>query len=246
MERQMRLAALALLLALGLVLPRAAQAECRLALALAMDVSRSVDAKDFAIQTQGLADALEAPEIRTAFFAPAGDVALAVYQWSGEDYQQVLVGWTVIREPADLGPVVALLRGLKPPELRLNTALGRGLEFGRDLLAQAPDCDRHVLDVQGDGQNNSGPAPGRVYAQGGWDGITVNGLAIGSHELQLPDYFRNTLIRGPGAFVELALRHSDYPQAIRRKLQRELTEAVAALDCRGNAGFQTRSCRIFR
>lgn len=236
----------ALVLTVCLCLPQAVRAECRLALALAMDVSRSVDAKDFAIQTQGLADALEAPEIQTAFFAPAGDVALAVYQWSGEAYQEVLVGWTEIREPADLGPVVARLRGLKPPELRLNTALGRGLEFGRDLLDTAPDCDRRVLDVAGDGRNNAGPTPERIYALGGWEGITVNGLAIGSHELQLPDYFHASLIRGPGAFVELALRHTDFPQAIRRKLQRELTEAVATLDCPEAAGGAPRSCRIFR
>ncbi|WP_395539410.1 DUF1194 domain-containing protein [Neotabrizicola sp. sgz301269] len=240
----MRFAALVLTVCLSL--PQAVRAECRLALALAMDVSRSVDAKDFAIQTQGLADALEAPEIETALFAPAGDVALAVYQWSGEEYQEVLVGWTEIREPADLGPVVALLRGLKPPELRLNTALGRGLEFGRDLLASAPACERRVLDVAGDGRNNAGPTPERIYALGGWEGITVNGLAIGSHELQLPDYFHASLIRGPGAFVELALRHTDFPQAIRRKLQRELTEAVAALDCPEAAGGAPRSCRIFR
>ena len=30
------------------------------------------------------------------------------------------------------------------------------------------------------------------------------------------------MIRGPGAFVEVAPRQTDYPQAIRRKLLREL------------------------
>lgn len=237
--------ALILVLLLAL-LPARAQADCRLALALAMDVSRSVDAKDFAIQTEGLALALETPEIETAFFAPAGDVALAVYQWSGEDYQEVVVDWTMIARPADLPPVIAALRALAPPDVRLNTALGRGLEFGRSLLDAAPPCDRRVLDVAGDGRNNTGPTPERIYALGGWEGITVNGLAIGSHELNLPDYFHASLIRGPGAFVELALRHTDFPQAIRRKLLRELTEAVSALDCRDLAEIPTRFCRVFR
>jgi hypothetical protein len=35
-------------------------------------------------------------------------------------------------------------------------------------------------------------------------------------------YFQTEVIRGPGAFVELALRQTDYPDAILRKLLREL------------------------
>lgn len=236
-----------LLLALLLMLlPLPASAQCRLALALAMDVSRSVDARDFAIQTEGLALALEAPEIRTAFFAPAGDVALAVYNWSGEDYQLLLVDWVLIRRPEDLIPVIETLRRSERPEVKLTTALGRGIAFGRDLLLRAPDCARRVLDVSGDGSNNAGPSPTVVYQEAGWDGITVNALAIGSHELQLRDYFTRTLIRGPGAFVEFAPRTEDYPQTIRRKLLRELTELISRLDCPAGPEFPTRPCARFR
>ncbi|WP_225029788.1 DUF1194 domain-containing protein [Xinfangfangia pollutisoli] len=239
-------ARLALCLLCLLVAAPPARAACRLALALAMDVSRSVDARDFAIQTGGLADALARPDIARAFFAPAGDVALAVYEWSGETHQQVLIDWVVIARPEDLAPVIATLRGLRPPAEKLSTALGRGLAFGRDLLVRAPPCDRQVIDVSGDGRNNAGPTPERIYAQGGWEGITVNGLAIGSHELQLTEYYHASVIRGPGAFVELALRQSDYPEAIRKKLMRELTEAVSVLDCRRGLEFPTEACRIFR
>jgi hypothetical protein len=235
-----------LLALLLLLLPAPAAAECRLALALAMDVSRSVDAKDFVIQTEGLAAALEAPEIVAAFFAPAGDVALSVYQWSGEDYQELVIDWTLIAEPEDLPPVIAEIRRLRPPELRLPTALGAGLDFGRLLLDRAPPCDKRVLDVAGDGRNNAGPTPDKIYASGGWDGITVNGLAIGSHELRLTEYFHATLIRGPGAFVELANRHTDFPKAIRRKLLRELVEAVALMPCRPGPEIPTLACPDFR
>jgi len=234
------------LLCLFLILAAPVRAECRLALALAMDVSRSVDAKDFVIQTEGLAAALEAPDIVTAFFAPAGDVALAVYQWSGEDYQELVIDWTLIAEPEDLPAVIAGIRRLRPPEVRLPTALGAGIDFGRALLDRAPPCDARVLDVAGDGRNNAGPTPEKIYARGGWEGITVNGLAIGSHELRLTEYFRSTLIRGPGAFVELATRHTDFPEAIRRKLLRELVDTVAFLHCPRHAAILTPSCRDFR
>lgn len=194
---------------------------------MAMDVSRSVDAADYAIQMQGLADALEAPEVQAALFAPGEDVALALYQWSGATHQEDLSGWVMVRSPADLAPLVALLRGRVQPDLRLNTGLGAGLAHGRALLAAAPVCRRRVLDMAGDGRNNDGPPPEAVYAQGGWDGITVNALAIGQHELGLADYFRDRLIRGPGAFVVLAPRQADFPAAIRRKLVRELTESLS-------------------
>ncbi len=200
---------------------------CRLALALAMDVSRSVDARDFAIQTQGLADALEAPEVQEALFAPGEPVALAIYQWSGESYQEDLADWHLILTPDDLRPLVALLRGMSPPLIRQNTALGAGLDHGRILLARAPDCRRHVLDMAGDGRNNAGPTPVAIYGRGGWEGITVNGLAIGAHELGIESYYRSTVIRGPGAFVAFALRQEDFPETIRRKLVRELTESLS-------------------
>ena len=42
----------------------AAAAECRLALSLGLDVSSSVDAREYRLQTEGLAAALIAPEVR--------------------------------------------------------------------------------------------------------------------------------------------------------------------------------------
>ena len=47
----------------------AAQADCRQALALGLDVSGSVDAQDYALQMQGLAAALEHPQVRAALLS---------------------------------------------------------------------------------------------------------------------------------------------------------------------------------
>jgi hypothetical protein len=82
-----------------------------------------------------------------------------------------------------------------------------------------------VIDVSGDGQNNSGIDPAVVYANGFGD-IRVNGLAIRSYERDVVAYYREQVIRGPGAFVEEADSFEDFPRAIRRKLIRELTERI--------------------
>jgi len=216
---------------LAALAPSAGAADCRLALALAMDVSRSVSGKDYGIQTRGLLDALADPAIRDAFLGPAGHVALMVYEWSGEGYQIVTLPWTAIASEADLDAAMRMLEVNTRQSDAYPTALGAGLEFGLRMLDERRDCAFRTLDVSGDGRSNSGTPPAWVFERNDWGDIVVNGLAIEQHEDGLTDYYRREVIRGPGAFVETARTHADFPPAIRRKLLRELTQAVVgALD----------------
>jgi hypothetical protein len=195
---------------------------CRLALALAVDISRSIDSQDYIIQTEGLAHALEDPEIRRAILAADGEVALAIYYWSGRGYQDLVQPWVLLDSPKALDSVIWTVRRTPRPLARLATALGDALRYGNELMSDAPDCQRRVIDVAGDGRNNEGISVARTYEREDFTGITVNGLAVGEHEADILDYYRTAVIRGPGAFVESAPRQEDYPAAIRRKLLREL------------------------
>ncbi len=199
-----------------------ALAECRLALALAVDVSRSVDAGDYRIQTEGLALALEDAEVRAALLPPGGEVALMVYQWSGRSHQEVILPWTLITGPQDVAAAVAAVRAVPLPKDRQATALGYALVYGAEVMAEAPPCTYRVLDVAGDGRNNEGISVESAYRRVDFGDIVVNGLAIGEHEADVDEYYRDEVIRGPGAFVEVATKQKDYPRAIRRKLLREL------------------------
>jgi Protein of unknown function (DUF1194) len=216
-------------LALGLAVlmtgPVAAQ-DCRLALLLAVDVSRSISLADYAVQQDGLLAALDDPAIRAALFGPGDPVALSVFEWSGRTDQRLLADWTLIRTPDDLAGLAAAVAAGRLDANRQATALGRALEFALTQLDGAPPCAARVLDVSGDGQNNEGIKPADIYARGGWDGVRVNGLAIGEHEAGLVDYYRTQVIRGAGAFVEVAPRQTDFPAAIRRKLLRELAPVM--------------------
>jgi len=216
-------AALLLLALLGGAGPAVA---CRLALALGFDVSSSVDAADYAIQRDGIVAALEAPEIRRAFLAPDEPVALAIFEWGARQRQVLVVDWLVVREAADLDRVAETLRlrgDLRPWE---PTAIGAALSYARELFAAAPSCAARTLDLSGDGRNNDWLAPARVYAREDFGDILVNGLAIGGHEADIAAYYAREVIRGPGAFVVTARTHTDFPPAIRRKLERELTGPV--------------------
>lgn len=208
------------LVAISLAAP--ARADCRLALALAVDVSRSIDSRDYVIQTEGLAQALSDKDVRAAIFGPEGDVALAIYYWSGRGDQRLVQPWVVLDSPEALDAAIWEVRRTPRPAVLLATALGEALSFGLELMTNAPDCARRVIDVAGDGRNNEGISVARTYEREDFSGITVNGLAVGEHEADIPDYYAEEVIRGPGAFVEVAPRQSDYPDALRRKLLREL------------------------
>lgn len=199
-----------------------ASADCRLALLLAVDVSRSVDAADYVIQTDGLATALEDPEVKAEILSAEGETALAVYYWSGGNHQEIVVPWQIVQTPAHLASVVAQVRAKPRPAVNLPTALGWALVYAKDYLDEAPVCTRRVLDVAGDGQNNDGISAASAYRRADFSDIVVNGLAIGEHESGVAAYYRDEVIRGIGAFVEFAPTQADYPRAIRRKLLREL------------------------
>lgn len=197
-------------------------AECRLALALGLDVSRSVSDSAYALQVQGVQAALADNVVRAAILEPDGTVALAIYEWSGNREQKVVVNWTLLHNEADIDAVIAEL-GTVQRSFSGITAVGRALFFGGRLLLGAPDCAARVLDLSGDGRNNDGEKPARIYARFNFDGITVNGLAIGGLELGILEYYQTEVIRGPGAFVAYAEDWRDFPRVFRRKLLRELT-----------------------
>lgn len=217
----------------GLALAAPAAAGCRIALALAFDVSRSVSNKEYGIQVSGLVAALADPVVRAAFLRPRDHVAITVYEWSGRDYQAVIVGWSDIRSGADLDAVSAQMMAHERWPKGLATGLGAAVEFGLALFDSAPACDKRVLDVAGDGRNNDGLQLADIFARANSGDLVINALAIGQHESDLVDYFQAELIRGPGAFVEVARQHTDFPVAIRRKLIRELTDQLASLRAPG-------------
>lgn len=215
-------------LGLGALVAGVAQpaAACRLALALALDVSSSVDATEDALQRGGLAAALVAPDVQAAFLDPGEPVALAVYEWSGRQKQVLLQDWALIRSAADLRAVSARIAASSRSHDDFPTALGYALGFGATLLGRAPDCAAATLDVSGDGENNEGFGPRKAQAAFPFDGVTVNGLVVRATPTDGRDdlvaYYRDAVIHGPGAFVEVAGGFADFERAMRAKLIREL------------------------
>lgn len=203
-----------------------AEAACRLALVLALDVSSSVDAREYDLQRAGLAAALDAPDIRHAILTGEGEVALAVYEWSGRFQEKLHLDWTYLRSHADITRAAAVLAGMERSTSEYPTALGSALGYGAQVMTRAPDCARRVIDVSGDGVNNQGFAPALAYKHFPFQGIIVNGLVILGHDATVLRHYRDEVLRGPGAFLELAQGFEDFERAMGRKLYREISDIV--------------------
>ena len=221
-----------------LLLPGVAQASCRQAITLGLDVSGSVDEQEYQLQLNGVVTALNAPAVQDVFFLqPEAPIRLHVFEWSGPVNQTVIVPWTEIATQADLARVSALLRGHERGVRAPQTAIGSAILAGYDYLSAHTDCWKRTLDLSGDGVTNVGPLPQRISDSQRPAGIVVNGLVIGVGDLsgdderfldikQLSSYYRENVIHGPGAFVEVALGYEAYAESMERKLLRELASLV--------------------
>ena len=201
-----------------------------MALLLTLDVSSSVDAVEDQLQRGGLVSALTSPEVRAAFFAVDAPVALAVYEWSGRYNQEIVLDWVLIDSPAALVSAAETIAASTRSHNEFPTAMGYALGFGADMLRRAPRCLYKTIDMAGDGQNNEGFGPQLAYREFPFQDVTVNGLVVNAAEFasetQLIEFYRDEVLWGPGAFMEVAQGFEDYERAMRRKLERELTPPV--------------------
>ena len=196
---------------------------------LALDVSSSVDADEFALQTGGLARALRDPSVRRSIVAAGGIQAIAL-EWSGRNQQVDIAPWSLLVGDDDISGFADRIETHQRVHDEFPTALGHALGHAATRLRKAPlSCARAVIDVSGDGVNNEGFQPLLAYHNFDFSNVTVNGLVIQGAEPDPVAYYQAEVIHGPGAFVEIATDFGDYEAAMRRKLLREINGAGLAL-----------------
>lgn len=217
----MRVLVLALLV---LVLPAAAVRACAAALVLAMDVSGSVDPAEYLLQREGVAAALRDPVLAGVLVQDR--VALAVVQWSAMDQQALALPWQRMQDPAAVEAFAMAVLAMPRAFAGSDTAVGAALAFAMRQFADVPDCRRRIIDMSGDGDENSGFTLPGARAAAIAAGVEVNGLAIESMGQAISNFYRNRVIT-PRGFVETARGHLDYARAIRAKMLRELTRPAS-------------------
>lgn len=213
------------LLALALCLAHPARA-CETALLLAIDISGSIDAGEYALQVEGLADALDDPEV--AEVLERGQVALAVVQWSGVGRQALVLPWRRMLSGAAIGRFAEAARGLPRAFTASDTAVGEAIGFSLAQFDAVADCKRRVIDISGDGPENAGYTVGRARSAAQAAGVEINAIAIEDMGPSAPiTAFYSRLVVTRGGFVMTARGLQDYPRAIRAKILRELEKPAS-------------------
>lgn len=193
-------------------------------LVLALDSSASVDRQEFQLQLDGLSLAFRDPEVQEAVenLKPLG-AAVAVLQWGAPGETRVVLPFTELHSARDskaFGFRISLVRRW---ERASATSIVTALDDSRTLIeTNEYDGQRRVIDVSGDGPDNSGLDLEAARRRADSAGIVVNGLPIMADQPDLDRYYRDRVIIGNDAFIEPARDFEDYVRAIREKLLREL------------------------
>jgi hypothetical protein len=202
---------------------------------LAADVSRSVTEPKFKLQREGAAAAITHPEVvRAIASGPNRRIAVCFLEWATVGQQNVVVDWTVIGDAESArsfgGKLVELPRSFSG-----STAISHAIDFAVIQLERAPfKAERRVIDVSGDGTNNSGRPVTAARDDALAKGITINGLVILTPLSEsfrpehtnppggLAKYFQDNVIGGFGAFTVVAESHESFGRALTKKLIAEI------------------------
>jgi hypothetical protein len=207
---------------------RAEQTQVGTALILLIDVSGSIDNTEYDLQKNGIAAAFRDPAVvRAIWNQPYGRMAVAVVEWS--DTANLVIPWTVLEDEVSSTQFAAMLDDVVRTS-RGSTALGTAIAFAVDLFESCGcEAGRRVIDVSGDGLNNSGA----LSASAGRDlavsrGIIINGLPITGEgsDAGLYEHYDAEVKGGTGAFIIEASGFEDFARAIRQKLVLEIAYAL--------------------
>jgi len=223
-------------LAAGLATPARAQGELPVdvELVLAVDVSGSVDDVEASQQREGYVAAFRDPLVHRAIEQGAHQrIAVTYVEWASANFQQTVVGWTLLDGPAACERFAAMLAEAPIGRGRW-TSISGAIDYAVPLFDDNGYAgERRVIDISGDGTNNNG----RPVEDARWDalerGIVINGLPILNdrpqpfgmptpRQLALDDYYERWVIGGPGSFMVVATDFDDFRRAVLAKLVREI------------------------
>ena len=209
----------------------AAETDVDVELVLAVDVSRSMSPRELEIQRRGYAEALVSDDVIGAIEGGLiGQIALRYVEWAGDGTQRVVVDWTLIGNRIQAQDFAARIVANFSASLR-RTSISSALDHSRlSFHDNGYASQRQVIDLSGDGPNNSGGPVLDARQKALDDGIVINGLPLMTRDGfysrynldDLDEYYRQCVVGGPASFVIPVLDWEQFPSAVRHKLVQEL------------------------
>jgi len=201
-------------------------------LVLAVDVSSSVDEYEATLQRIGYVEALVHPEVLQAIsLGPFGRIAVAYVEWAGQDFQTVVMDWTVISD-TESARAFATELAEQPIASAPATSISALIDFARlSMQDNAHRGLRQVIDISGDGPNSDGRSIWEARDAAVAAGITINGLPILSSRpdaqglspsVGLARHYERHVMGGDGAFVLEVNEYENFLPTLVSKLVREI------------------------
>jgi hypothetical protein len=220
------------MVAVGAAAPSRADQTVDLELVLAVDVSWSMDLDEQQLQREGYISALRDPEVWKAISSGGTSrISLMYMEWAGQLIQQIVIPWTLIDSPQSLEAFATTLERTPISRERM-TSLSGAIDFAASQFGNRGYIGkRRVIDVSGDGPNNSGGPVEGARDRAVKNGIIINGLPIilkpnqrsGFFDINnLDKYYTDCVVGGFGSFVIPVRARSEFAPAIRRKLILEI------------------------
>jgi hypothetical protein len=219
-------------------------------LVLAIDASGSVDYEEWDMCMRGYAEALTHADVLSAIRGGMiGAIGVSVFRWGHPAHQELRIPWTLIDGEESARSVATHMRSWARRGLGC-TSISAAITYGEHLIERAPfRAIRKVIDVSGDGFDNTsymrGPSdaifkssyipPRSVIAIRDTEllhatrdsavlrGITINGLPITVDIPWLDDYYQDSVVGGPGAFVFPTNNFESFGTAVRKKIVIEIS-----------------------
>ena len=215
---------------------------------LAADVSRSIDDGEFDLQRKGYAAALSDPRVLQAIRGrPGAAIGVCFIEWSGDEDQQVVVDWNEIRDEEDAGGMAAAILAA-PRSFMGRTSISAAIDFAMAHFATSKwQAARRIIDISGDGTNNSGRPVIEARDDAIARGVTINGLAIINDKPNLgysahtqppgglPLYYQQNVVGGPNSFLLVVKDFNSFADAMAQKLVKEIDVAGTAVEKRGSS-----------
>ncbi len=200
-------------------------------LVLAVDVSFSMTRQEQVLQRDGYRLALTSKAFLQALRGGAyGKIAVIYVEWAGRFDQHVVVPWRLIEGPESADAVAAEL-GRAPYQRAARTSISAALNFAQGLFATSGYRGmRRIIDISGDGPNNSGGPVAPMRDVVVTNGIIINGLPLMIHHpsrgtddaAHLDWYYKDCVTGGAGSFVVPVRGPEQFVQATRRKMVLEV------------------------
>ena len=192
-------------------------------LQLLLDISGSINTSEYDLQLQGYQAAFESNNVQNAIInGTEGQIAVQLIMWSGPNQQSVMIDWTLVDSASSADTLAASIGAIARP-FSGWTAIGEAVEYAYPLFENNGfEGFEQIIDISGDGTNNSGVAPSVATSNAIADGVdTINGIVITTNQ-NVVDQYLDEVIAGESPFLLAPGNFDDFQTAIENKIAAEI------------------------